>query len=161
MGSYDQYKVEEIRVVCLQETWTSENEDICLCKLPIYKLFHKGKKCCNHGGLFMYVHERFDAQPLDPAFVCTKWEGHCVNISQTEPYIKQHVIGNIYKPPYEGLEDFNLFLTEFHDSVNTLFGYGHSSYICCDFNINLLKIGLLGFIPKLHYQHKYVTPVVP
>ena len=92
-------KVEEIGVVCLQETWTSENEDIRLFQLPNYKLFHKGKKCCNHGGLFMYVHERVDVEPLDLAFVCTKWEGHCVKISQTEPYIKQHVIGNIYEPP--------------------------------------------------------------
>ena len=81
-------KVEEIGVVCLQETWTSENEDIRLFQLPNYKLFHKGKKCCNHGGLFMYVHERFDVEPLDLAFVCTKWEGHCVKISQTEPYIR-------------------------------------------------------------------------
>ena len=78
-------------------------------------------------------------------------------------------------PPYEGLEDFNIFSTEFHDFVNMLSGYGHSSYICGDFNINLLKIStkshyitlflkiccLLGFIPKLHYQHEYVTPVVP
>ena len=64
-----------------------------------------------------------------------------------EPYIKQHVIGNIYEPPYEGLEDFNIFSTEFHDFVNMLSGYGHSSYICGDFNINLLKIST-----KSHYN---------
>ena len=120
-------KAKEIGVVCLQETWTSENKDIRLFQLPNYKLF--------------------DVEPLDLAFVCTKWEGHCVKISQTKPYIKQHVIGNIYKPPYEGLEDFNLFLTEFHDFVNMLSGYGHSSYICGDFNINLLKIST-----KSHYN---------
>ena len=55
--------------------------------MPNYKLFHKGKKCCNHAGLFMYVYKKFDVEPLDLAFVCTKWEGHCVKISQTEPYI--------------------------------------------------------------------------
>ena len=95
----------------------------------------------------MYVHERFDVEPLDLAFICTKWEGFCVKISQSEPYVKQHIIGNIYKPPFEGLEDFNLFLTEFHDFVNMLSNYGHSSYICGDFNINLLKIGI-----KSHYN---------
>ena len=63
-------KVEEIGVVCLQETWTSEIEDIRLFQLPNYKLLHKGEKCCNHGGLFMYVYERFDVEPLDLAFVC-------------------------------------------------------------------------------------------
>ena len=58
----------------------------------IINLFHKGKKCCNHGGLFMYVHERFDVEPLDPAFTCTKWEGFCVKISQSKPYVKQHIL---------------------------------------------------------------------
>ena len=121
------------------------------------------------------MHTRFDVEPLDLAFVCTKWEGHCVKISQTESYNKQYFIENIYKPLYKGLEDFNLFLTEFHDFVNMLSGYGHSSYICGIFNINLLKNStkshyntsflkiccLLGSIPKLQYQHEYVTPVVP
>ena len=37
-------KDEEIGVVCLQETWTSENDDISLFQLPNYNLFHKGKK---------------------------------------------------------------------------------------------------------------------
>ena len=91
--------------------------------------------------------ERFDVEPLDLAFTYTKWEGFCIKISQSEPYVKQHIIENIYKPPFEGLEDFNLFLTEFHEFVNMLSNYGHSSYICGDFNINLLKIGI-----KSHYN---------
>ena len=104
-------KVEEIGVVCLQETWTSENDDIGLFQLPNYKLFHKVKKCCNHGRLIMYMHEGFDVEPLDLAFTCAKWEGFCVKISQSEPYVKQHItcIVNIYKPLFEGLEEFNLF----------------------------------------------------
>ena len=77
----------------------------------------------------MYVHERFDVEPLDLAFTCTKWEGFCVKISQSESYVKQHIIGNIYKPPIEELEDFNLFLTEFHEFINILSNYGHSSYV--------------------------------
>ena len=36
-------KVEDIGVVCLQETWTSEKDDVSLFHLPNYKLFHKGK----------------------------------------------------------------------------------------------------------------------
>ena len=65
-------KVDEIGVVCLQETWTSEKDDISLFQMPNYNLFHKGKKCCNHSGIFMYVHERFDLEPLDLAFICAK-----------------------------------------------------------------------------------------
>ena len=36
-------KVEDIGVVCLQETWTSEKDDVSLFHLPNYKLFHKEK----------------------------------------------------------------------------------------------------------------------
>ena len=84
--------------------------------------------------------DRFNVEPLDLAFTCTKWEGYCIKISQTELFIKHHIIANIYKPPYEGSEDFDVFLKEFNDFVNLLQNYGHSSQICGDFNINLLKI---------------------
>ena len=132
-------KVKEIGVVCLQETWTSEIEDISPFYIPNYKLFHKGRKCCKHGGLFTYMHERFDVERLNLIFTTSKWEGHCVKISQTEPFINQHIIGNIYKTSYEGLEDFNSFLTEFQDFMNMLSNFGHPSYLCGDFNINLFK----------------------
>ena len=56
-----------------------------------------------------------------------------------------------------------------------LSNYGHSSYICGDFNIKLLKIGIKshyntffenmlssGFYPKITLPTRiYVTPVVP
>ena len=69
-----------------------------------------------------------------------KWEGYCIKISQAEPFIKHHIIANIYMPPYEGSEDFDGFLKELNDFVNLLQNYGHSSHICRDLNINLLKI---------------------
>ena len=133
-------RIEEVSVLCLQETWTSDKDDISLFQLSHYKLLHRGKQCCKHGGLFIYVHDRFNVKPLDLPFTCTKWEGYCIKISQTEPFIKHHIIANIYKPPYEGSEDFDVFLKEFNDFVNLLQNYGHSSHICGDFNINLLKI---------------------
>ena len=133
-------RIEEVSVLCLQETWTSDKDDISLFQLSHYKLLHRGKQCCKHGGLIIYVHDRFNVEPLDLAFTCTKWEGYCIKISQTEPFSKHHIIANIYKPPYEGSEDFDVFLKEFKDFVNLLQNYGHSSHICGDFNINLLKI---------------------
>ena len=67
-------KVEDIDVVCQQETWTSEKDDVSLFHLPNYKLFYKGKSCSNHGGIFMYVHEQFKATQLYMAFTSTMWE---------------------------------------------------------------------------------------
>ena len=113
-------RIEEVSVLCLQETWTSDRDDISLFQLSHYKLLHRGKQCCKHGDLFIYVHDRFNVEPLNLAFTCTKWEGYCIKISQTEPFIKHHIIANIYKPPYEGSEDFDVFLKEFNDFVNLL-----------------------------------------
>ena len=113
------------------------------------------------GWAYIYVHDRFNVEPQDLAFTCTKWEGYCIKISQTEPFIKHHIIANIYKSPYEGSEDFDVFLKEFYDLFNLLQNFGHSSHICGDFNINLLKIHskppyntffenmLSGFYPKI------------
>ena len=137
-------------MICQQETWTSKKDDVSLFHLPNYKLFHTGKSCSSHGGLFMcmYVHERFKATQFYMAFTSTTWEGQCVKITQSQPYAKQHIIGNIYRPPFEGSDDFNLFLQEFNDFVNINSSYSHSSYICGDFNINLLKIST-----KPHYNN--------
>ena len=81
-------------------------------------------------------------------FTSTMWESQCVKITQSQPYAKQHIIENVYRPPFEGSDDFDLFLHEFNDFVNIMSSYGHSCYICGDFNINLLKINT-----KPHYNN--------
>ena len=131
----------------LAGNWTNEKDDVSLFHLPNYKLFHKGKTRSSHGGLFIYIHERFKATQLNMTFTSTMWESQCVKITQSQPYAKQHIIGNIYRPPFEGSDDFDLFLREFNHFVNIMSSYGHSSYICGDFNINLLKINT-----KPHYN---------
>ena len=56
-------KFNPIGTICLQETWTSEYDDISLYEILNYNLFHRGKLCCNHGGLSIYVHNIFKAEP--------------------------------------------------------------------------------------------------
>ena len=89
-------KVETIGVVCLQETWTSEKDDVSLFHLPNHEFLHKGKTRSSHGGLFMYVHKRLKATQLNMTFTSTMWESQCVKITQSQPYAKLHTIGNIY-----------------------------------------------------------------
>ena len=57
------------------------------------------------------------------------------------------VIANLYRPPYETIDDFNLFNAEFDTFVSKISEMGYPSYICGDFNINLLKIHT-----KTHYN---------
>ena len=132
-------KFNPIGAICLQETWTSESDDISLYEISNYNLFHRGKLCCNHGGLFIYVHNIFKAEPTHFDFSCTNWEGYCVKLTQSQPYTKHYTIANVYRPPYDGANEFALFHEEFTDFLNTLPSTGHT-YICGDFNINLLKI---------------------
>ena len=132
-------KFNPIGAICLQETWTSESDDISLYEISNYNLFHRGKLCCNHGGLFIYVHNIFQAEPTHFDFSCTNWEGYCVKLTQSQPYTKHYTIANVYRPPYDGANEFALFHEEFTDFLNTLPSTGHT-YICGDFNINLLKI---------------------
>ena len=84
-----------IGAICLQETWTSESDDISLYEIPNYNLFHRGKLCCNHGGLFIYVHNIFKAEPTHFDFSCTNWEGYCVKLTQSQPYTKHYTIANV------------------------------------------------------------------
>ena len=116
-------------------------------ELPGYTLHHQGKQCCKHGGLFVYVHNRYKVEPLNINFQSTKWEGYCLKVSQTHPYPKHYVIANLYRPPYETIDDFNLFNAEFDTFVSKISEMGYPSYICGDFNINLLKIHT-----KTHYN---------
>ena len=136
-----------LSIICLQETWTDNNCDISLYQLLNYKLFHKGNQCSSHGGLFIYVHEEFNVEPANIAFNSTRWEGFCLKITQTRPYVKHYVIANIYRPPYESIDDFALFNEQFITLLNNISEMRHSSYICGDFNINFLKINV-----KAHYN---------
>ena len=75
-------KFNPIRAICLQETRISESHDITLYEILNYNLFPKGKLFCNHGGLFIYVHNIFKEEPTHIDFSCTTWEGYCVKLTQ-------------------------------------------------------------------------------
>ena len=84
------------------------------------------------------MHDIFEAEPSNFVYNRTKWEGFCVKLIQTRPYVKQYTICNVYRPPYEGANDFELFNKEFTDFLNIISTTGQS-FICGDFIINLLK----------------------
>ena len=85
---------------------------------------------------------------INIAFHYTRWEGYCLKITQSRPYVRHYVIANIYRPPFEAIDDFTLFNEQFFTLLNKLSNLRHPSYICGDFNINLLKINV-----KAHYNN--------
>ena len=96
--------------------------------------------------LYMYTRSLM-WNPKKIAFHSTRWEGFSLKITQTRPYVKHYVIANIYRPPYESIDDFALFNEQFITLLNNISEMRHSSYICGYFNINLLKINV-----KAHYN---------
>ena len=48
-----------ISVICLQECWLKETDNISMFNLTDYNLVSLPKSCCGHGGLMIYVHNQF------------------------------------------------------------------------------------------------------
>ena len=49
-------------------------------------------------------------------------------------------MSNIYRPPEKFVVELDLFIGEFSDFLNSLRNYNRSTFVCGDFNINLLEI---------------------
>ena len=47
-------------VICLQETWLCEMDDMSIFNIYGYDLISQGKSCGNKGGLAVYINNRFD-----------------------------------------------------------------------------------------------------
>ena len=49
-------------VICLQETWKSDCDDLSVYDLHGYKWIAQGKHCSNKGGLMIYVDNNYKAE---------------------------------------------------------------------------------------------------
>ena len=61
--------------ICLQETWLSSNADISMFHIPGYKLIHQGFRCAKHGGLIVYVNEKYSHKLRNLYDKSKLWEG--------------------------------------------------------------------------------------
>ena len=132
-----------ISLICLQECWLDEKniESIAIFNLKNYNMSYQTKQCCGHGGLIIYVHTQFTCTPIDTiSQTATGWEYMCVELSHQTPRSPKYLVCNVYRNPGELREDFNLFLQEFASFTLKVKRANTSSYICGDYNIDLLKI---------------------
>ena len=132
-----------ISLICLQECWLEEKniESIAMFNLKDYNMSYQTKQCCGHGGLIIYVHTQFTCTPIDTiSQAATGWEYMCVELSHQTPRSPKYLVCNVYRKPGELREDFNLFLQEFASFTLKVKRANKSSYICGDYNIDLLKI---------------------
>ena len=74
----------------------------------------------------------------------------CLEISHQKPNSKKYLISNIYRLPNEIVQDVNIFTNEFSTYLSLIKNRKRSSFICGDFNINLLLLDA-----KQHYNNFY------
>ena len=126
-------------VICLQETWLTDNDDLCLFSLPGYDCISQGKHCSGKGGLVIYVDNTYISKVKLNINMHESWEGLIVRITGGG-LTKTVTLGNIYRPPRSRNDDLNSFINEFGYIISSLENNNSHLIFAGDFNINLLKL---------------------
>ena len=92
----------------------------------------------------------------------TGWEYLCVEMSHRTPHSQKYLLCNVYRKPGEIVDEMNAFLAEFSTFLQRVKNLNKLSYICGDYNIDLLKVKInprfgeffdhiisSGFFPKI------------
>ena len=158
--------------ICLQETWLSDQSELSMLQLDGYTLISKGKSASNHGGVAMYLKDTFSYKTLPIASQSNIWDGLFIEVHINDsPYsTKSLIIGNIYRPPRDNLENYGIFMNEMEQILHNFQRNNKEVIITGDFNIDLLKIReknvfneyfevliTNGFIPKITLPSRITT----
>ena len=127
--------------VCLQETWLTSDADVTLFDIPGYKLIHQGSRCTRHGGLIIYLHEKYCYEVRNLYSSSDIWEGLFIDVTGHN-LRKRLTIGNIYRPPHDNNNNKNIetFINEMSPIIDKLKKENSYAAISGDFNINLFKL---------------------
>ena len=61
-------------------------------------------------------------------------------MSHRTPHSQKYLLCNVYRKPGEIVDEMNAFLTEFSTLLRKVKNLNKLSYICWDYNIDLLKL---------------------
>ena len=153
----------EFSVICVQESWLDCNADLSLFQINHYQCISKGKSSSKHGGLIIYLHEKYDYSISLQPEISDLWEGLFIKVRN--PVTNKNIdIGNVYRRPKENNnnETVTKFIEEFNPILDKM--SNSNSVIVGDFNLDLLKIKdknvindylenilSFGFNPKIIY----------
>ena len=125
--------------------WGEAIQKLSNCNFPIllalanYNLISQGKISSCHGGLAIYLFKKYDHKTLTVYNHSDIWEGQFVEISGVTLH-KDIVIGNIYRPPRDLVNDYR----NFKEQLIPIFEHSNNinleAVIAGDMNIDLLKI---------------------
>ena len=119
-----------ISVICLQECWLKDNNNVSMFNLTDYNLVSQPRSCCGHGGLMVYVHNQFKCTPINSRLRKRQLTGNiCVSKSLTRRMVQKSIISNIYRKSGEVLDEFNVFLEEFTSFLIYIKNQNRPSYL--------------------------------
>ena len=130
----------EFSAICIQETWLAEGADISQIQLEGYTCISQGYSCTSKGGLIIYLNKRFQYLDKNKLTGYNTWEGQVIQVKKGEYLAKPVLIGNIYRPPRDLIENYNEFMDEITPILNNLESSNCDVILTGDFNIDLLKI---------------------
>ena len=79
-----------INVICLQECWLKNYDNVTMFNLTGYEMVYKTRSCCAHGGLIIYIHNELECITLtDINIASTGWEYLCVELCDRKPRSKK------------------------------------------------------------------------
>ena len=132
-----------ISVITLQETWADNETEMNLFILPNYTMVYDDSRLSKHGGLITYIHNTFSFERLSDDVYnqnSTVYESMFLKIYNKSSKFIKYIIGNIYRRPSSTVDELGQFIDEFTIVTQNLQEQHIKSYLCGDYNINLLKI---------------------
>ena len=180
-AKFDQLKIyiencckSQINVICLQETWLSEVSNLAPFHLNEYNFISMGKCSSEHGGVAISLKKSLSYKLLPFTSQSNTWDGLFIETVLNEtslPHLRQTlVIANIYRPPRDCINNYNLFMREFDEILQNLQMNNKTIVIAGDFNVDLLKIKdrsifgdffdiflANGFIPKITFPTRITS----
>ena len=153
-----------IHVLCLQETWIENSDQIDMAQFHIdnYHLVTKNKYASAHGGLAFYIHKSWNFKIRQDTTESPLWEEMFVDIiDPNSPSNVKFCMGNFYRPPHTTVAQLKSFIRYFSQKLTEL-NSNNIAFVCGDYNINLLSVhsdehsgsyldGVLssGFLPSI------------
>ena len=154
-----------VSVITLQETWADNETEMNFFNLPNYTMVYDDSRLSKHGGLVTYIHNTFTFERLSDDIYnqnSTVYESMFLKIHNKSSKFIKYIIGNIYRRPSSTIDELGQFIDEFTTVTQNLQEQHMKSYLCGDYNINLLKIDsslhcnrffenitTLGFFPQI------------
>ena len=130
----------KLDAICLQETWLTADADLSLLQLPGYNLISQGKSCSAHGGVALYLSDKYEYQVVNMDVTSEFWDGQFVEIYVNDKHLvrKKLTVGNMYRPPTSRVEHIQNFINDMDNIVSRLRNC-KNVVLTGDFNINLLN----------------------